>query len=149
MLKTQSPATHAKLTMLKCKTEALAFKLSAGNKERNRCCALNPKWQTKKAQHALPTPAHYRNCRWLKLFSRQYAFWVQPEDCHWIKCCCQMLALLLPEVNWIAVILCTPTIGKYSAWQLFWYYWRTRTTGGIPSMCPAPQFNKGIHRTFK
>jgi len=29
-------------TKLKCKTEALAFKLSAGNKERNRCCALNP-----------------------------------------------------------------------------------------------------------
>ena len=41
MLKTQSPATHTKLTKLKCKTEALAFKLSAGNKERNRCCALN------------------------------------------------------------------------------------------------------------
>jgi hypothetical protein len=32
-------ATHTKL---KCKTEALAFKLSAGNKERNRCCALTP-----------------------------------------------------------------------------------------------------------
>ncbi len=49
-----------------------------------------------------------------------------------MKCCCQMLALLLSEVNWISVILCTPKVRKYSAWQLFLYYWRTRTTGGIP-----------------
>ena len=41
MLKTQSPSTHAKLNLLKCKIEALAFKLSAENKERNRCCVLN------------------------------------------------------------------------------------------------------------
>ena len=27
-----------------------------------------------------------------------------------MKCCCQMLALLLSEVNWISVILCTPKL---------------------------------------